>query len=100
MEAAGIDTPVQIFSNPVDALEQIKNEQDIDVLLVDNQMPVMSGLEFFGKYIEKATAKMPVLVLLTATYNRELAAMAKGIHPNIHLLEKPLNADKLKLILP
>ncbi len=47
------DAKCTAFSNPLEALEYISNQKDIDVLLTDYQMPQMNGFVLAKKVLEQ-----------------------------------------------
>lgn len=82
-------------SSPVEALNRIKDEH-FDLILVDQLMPELSGLEFIDRLKER-DIKTPV-ILMTAYGSLEDAvlAMKKGA---FHYITKPINFEELKIII-
>ncbi len=78
------------------AIARVK-EQAFDLVLMDNRMLKVSGLEALGK-IKAINSAIPVIIM-TAFSTIELAveAIRKGAYD---YLTKPLDFDKLKLIIP
>jgi len=78
------------------AIDRVK-EQAFDLVLMDNRMLKVSGLEALGK-IKAINSAIPVIIM-TAFSTIELAveAIRKGAYD---YLTKPLDFDKLKLIIP
>ena len=56
--------------NGVEALEKLAQEEGIDLILLDINMPVMSGLEFLGQ-ARKATAYKDIPVIIISTEGKE-----------------------------
>ncbi|WP_457641024.1 sigma-54-dependent transcriptional regulator [Persephonella sp.] len=86
---------VHTEKSPLSALDRISLE-NFDLILVDQLMPEISGLEFIDLLKEK-NDHIPV-ILMTAYGNLEDAvlAMKKGA---FHYITKPLNFDELKIII-
>ena len=52
--------------NGSDALDKLKNDSDIDVILLDIMMPIVDGIEFLKIYrSDKKNENVPVIVLST-----------------------------------
>lgn len=98
-------------ANPVE-LTRILDEQDVDLIFLDIQMPVVNGIEFI-----KMTRNLPMVIITTAypsyavesfqldvldylvkpiTFNRFFKAVSKAIDYK-HLLLKSASADLTKL---
>ena len=51
--------------NGADAIEKINEESDIDLVLLDWNMPVMDGLEFLIKNQNEGICSCPVMMMTT-----------------------------------
>lgn len=98
LESCGLPLHVNTFTNPHEALSFVRGENDISLLLVDNQMPGLSGYEFIQKVLENPDFTTQILVL-TATVRGEDDQKFKALNSNIMLLEKPLDPEAIKAIL-
>ena len=56
---------VVVASSGVRALALL-NERDFDLLVVDNRMPKLSGLELIRKVAESSDTQRPAIVMMTA----------------------------------
>ena len=86
--------------NGMEALKQIDKDNDIDLILLDVDMPVMNGLRFLEQYMGRETgADIPVIIISTLGKEKdikrglELGAAGYIIKPfepqNLHtLIEK------------
>jgi putative two-component system response regulator len=73
---------------------ELLKQRSIDLMLLDQGMSEISGLEFLGRIRAlPATANLPV-VFLTATVTKELIIKAKPLHP-AGFLVKPIKPDVL-----
>ncbi len=86
---------VDTLTSPLQALQHLK-EEAYDTILVDYQMPEMSGLEFIHR--AQALTKDVPLILFTAygAIPHAVEAVKEGAY---HYLTKPLNYDELKVVL-
>ena len=66
--------------NGAEALEIVREHPDLDVILLDWNMPVMDGLSFLKTLREKPLDKQPVVVMCTteADMSRIVEAMQAG----------------------
>ncbi len=80
--------------NGLDALDKLAQEEGIDLILLDINMPVMNGLEFLQR-IQKEPAYQPIPVIIISTEGKEedtirgLKMGAKGY------VKKPFQASEL-----
>ena len=78
--------------NGQEALKQY-NENNIDIILTDWNMPVMNGLEFVKK-IREQDKKIPILMITTEGGKSEvITALKSGVN---NYIVKPFNAEILK----
>ena len=66
-----------VFSNGRKALDYLECEKDVDVVFTDIRMPVMDGLEFLEKLLEKAID--PYKVILSAYDEFQYARDRKSV---------------------
>ncbi|MDR0762780.1 MAG: response regulator [Campylobacteraceae bacterium] len=78
-------------SNGLEALNILKREQDIDVVLLDIKMPVMDGIEFLANIRSQGLKNMPIIVL-TTDETKKYEALENGAHD---FLVKPLREPEL-----
>lgn len=73
-----------------------KNYKDIGLILLDWQMPKLSGLEFMQAALKvPATAKIPI-VMVTASGSDECQRQAREVNPSLAgYVVKPVNPSKL-----
>ncbi len=88
----GLDLKAE--TSPLKALDIISNE-NIDLVLIDQQMPELTGLEFI-EIIKERFPELPV-VLMTAFGDVEDAVKAIKLGA-LHYITKPINYDELKHI--
>ncbi len=97
IETSDIQAELVAYNNPLDALQTLEKES-IDVVIVDNQMPEISGHGFLEKLIDFRIAT-PTMIVLTASVHDELRLKYESLHPDILLWEKPLNVENLNSLL-
>jgi putative two-component system response regulator len=78
-------------SNGLEALNILKQEQDVDVVLLDIKMPVMDGIEFLANIRSQGLKNMPIIVL-TTDETKKYEALENGAHD---FLVKPLREPEL-----
>lgn len=101
MEALEAVSPAKYTAicNPVEALEKlIQKEIEPDVIFLDLNMPIMSGLEFLTAIKKKKDLKeIPVIIFSTSQLDDIIReAKAYGAHD---FISKPNNFNDLKKIL-
>jgi len=87
------------INDPVDALRRlVHNEIAPDVIFLDLNMPVMSGMEFLAEIKKKDTIKnIPVIIFSTSQFD-EIKRQAKN-HGAHDFISKPSDFNELKRIL-
>ena len=73
-----------------------KNYKDICLILLDWQMPKMSGIEFMQGVLKvPATAVIPI-IMVTASGSEECQKQAREVNPKLAgYIVKPVKAEKL-----
>ena len=67
-------------SNGLEALEKLKNNQDINLILLDMIMPIMDGSKFLDNlYSDNEWKKIPVIVL-TTDESKKHEVFEKGVY--------------------
>ena len=77
-----------------EALE-IMEKQAIDIIITDQRMPKMTGVEFLEKVLEKYPDPMRILLTGYADMNAVVDAVNKG--KIFHYLTKPWNEEELDM---
>ena len=78
--------------NGSDALDKLKNDQNIDLILLDIMMPVVDGIEFLKIFRSNmANSHIPVIVLSTDD-TRKTEVFDNGAND---FLRKPVKEDQL-----
>ena len=82
--------------NGQQALEELQSEH-FDVVILDINMPMMSGIEVAREYFLTPTINPPVFIAYSALNDKETAdnCLNTGFH---HFIEKPLTNEKLRLL--
>ncbi len=86
-----------VFSNGRKALDYLECEKDVDVVFTDIRMPVMDGLEFLEKLLEKAID--PYKVILSAYDEFQYARQAIRLGAQEFVLKPEITKEALKQIL-
>lgn len=78
-----------------DEAMKILSEQRVDVIVTDQRMPGMTGVEFLEKVLEKYPEPMRILLTGYADMNAVIDAVNKG--KIFHYLSKPWNEEELDM---
>ncbi len=99
MKLNGFGKRFMYASNGEDALKILKEKSDIDLAIIDNNMPVMTGLELLEIIRgEKQLRDMPI-VMITAQAEKEFVTNAAESEIDAYLL-KPITVKLLKDKIP
>ncbi len=81
-------------SNGVDAFEQLKQHEDVRLILLDWNMPEMNGIEFLREIkVRPVLSEIPVIMLTTESERRKMIeAIEAGAK---HYLTKPFQPETL-----
>src|SRR5258708_19329960 len=85
---------VTAMTNGFDAIDYVKEHYDVDVVLMDETMPGITGLETLAK-IKEANQQIPV-VLITKNETENLMDEAIGSQITDYLI-KPINPNQVFL---
>ena len=93
MKVLGYGEKFFIAHNGADALRLIK-EEDVDLLIIDWNMPIMNGVEVLERIREDEDLRDMPVIMVTAMANREMVAEAGESEIDAYLL-KPLTVKSL-----
>ena len=88
-------TPI-IATNGQEGLDKV-NQEKIDLVFSDVNMPVMGGLEMVGKIKENSDFKFLPIVMLTTESSPELKQKGKELGAKAWLV-KPFNQEKFSMV--
>lgn len=74
---------------------KILDENDIEIIITDQRMPGMTGVEFLESILEKHSEPMRILLTGYADINAVIEAVNKG--KIFHYLSKPWNEEELDM---
>jgi len=80
--------------NGMEALEKIAGEKDIQLFLVDINMPIMDGYTFVGKLREKEEYKYTPVVMVSTEAQKQDRKKAYEAGANCYFV-KPVKPDSL-----
>ena len=81
-------------ANGLEALEQIKRNPDVELLLVDWNMPVMNGMEFIQAVRAQRAYDAMRILMVTSEAQSEQVTQALNAGANEYLM-KPFSKDVL-----
>ena len=79
-------------TNGLDAINTLKTQQDINLVVLDIKMPVMDGIEFLTNIQSMAELKKIPIIVLTTDETRKHEALDKGA---FDFLVKPIREQEL-----
>lgn len=79
--------------NGADAIGELKNDPDFDVVLLDIIMPVMGGIDMLRVLRADDTLKQPPVIVLTTDETKKLEALDAGANG---FLMKPIREQDLR----
>lgn len=101
LEKGNAANEIVVFENGKTALEYLKdNDNKVDLILLDINMPLMNGwqfLEHYDKLDDKRKAKM--IIMLTSSAHCDDKKMVEKHGSVKKFINKPLVPDTIKLIL-
>ena len=88
---------LELIDNGFDCIEKIKNNEKYDLILMDDMMPKMSGVETLKKLKEISTFNIPTIAL---TANAISGMKEKYIEEGFdNYIAKPINRDELESVI-
>lgn len=88
-------TPLLLAENGQQALELLQQHPEVDLVLLDINMPVMNGLEFLEALGKQG--RLPGLPVIVVSTDGEEAQIEKGLAAGATAyLTKPFDAEKLR----
>lgn len=89
------DFKIFLAESGAEALEVLEKEKEIEIILTDQRMPQMTGIEFLVQAKEKFPDPMRLLITGYADINAVVDAINKG--QVFYYLTKPWNEDEVKI---
>lgn len=91
---SGLEIEVLIAVDGIDAFEKIKStDRQIDLILLDINMPRMNGHEFLANYKRDSSQPIPVVAVLTSSDQAQDREQALGYEFVQDYLLKPLGKN-------
>lgn len=93
------NTTIRPYNNATDAfyyLDSIKNENKSTLILLDLNMPEVSGWDFLDKLNEAGLKDNIVVIIITSSINSNDKLKAKLYSQVIQFMEKPLLVDNIE----
>ena len=97
LKKSGVQSDILQAENGEIALQMLgENYRDICLILLDWQMPIMSGLEFMEGVVKVPAVSHIPIVMVTASGSDENRKQARDVNPNLAgYVVKPYKADIL-----
>ncbi|MEI7508117.1 MAG: response regulator [Flavobacterium sp.] len=93
------NTTIRPYNNATDAfyyLDSIKNENKSTLILLDLNMPEVSGWDFLDKLNEASFKDNIIVIIITSSINSSDKSKAKLYSQVIQFMEKPLLVDNIQ----
>lgn len=88
-------TPLVLAENGQQALMLLQQHPDVDLVLLDINMPVMNGLEFLATL--RREGRVPGLAVIVISTDGEEAQIERGLAAGaVAYLTKPFDAERLR----
>ena len=85
---------VEEAENGAEGFARIEQGHSFDLVISDNQMPVMTGMEFIQRLAQRSYLSTHHLILYSGNLNPELEQQARDLGVSA-VLSKPYNFSKL-----
>ncbi len=97
LKGSGIKNEFLHAKSGEDAIKVLgTNYKDICLILLDWQMPEMSGMEFMEGVVKVPVVKFIPIVMVTASGTEENKKKARGVNPNLAgYIVKPYDPDSV-----
>lgn len=88
--------PVRLLGDPDQALRESGILDGVDLVLLDQRMPGMTGLNLLAFMFDRRPpgAKPPAVILVSALLSEDLRLQAAGLGV-VEVIEKPVNPERL-----
>ena len=96
LEKAVSNCVIVTFSNGKEALDYLEKGNEIDLALLDLNMPVMNGMQFLKKHNNLSSNKIKKIILFIEQKIENKFKQENGV---FLALQKPLNEEKIRMIL-
>lgn len=87
---------VEAFMNPLDMLDQLKENGQPDVIMADLMMPDMTGTELIDVLNERDVDAPVIIMTAHSSVQTAVDAMRRGA---FHYLQKPINLEEMRAVL-
>jgi putative two-component system response regulator len=92
LKKSGIVAEIIEAENGSDAIDILKTREDIDLVLLDIIMPIMSGLEMLQVAREDSNLRQVPIIMLTTDETKKAEALELGAND---FLMKPIRKEEL-----
>ncbi len=92
LNKSGLTQEIVLAMNGADAVDILKNRDDIDIVLLDIIMPVMNGIEAIKVIRADKNLKQVPIVVLTTDETKKTEALEVGANS---FITKPIRGDDL-----
>ena len=82
-------------SSATEALSLVSGGERFDAILCDLRMPLMNGIEFYGRLLEVAPAQAERMMFMTGDLDRA-AQIRREAPRSLGAIEKPFTPDELR----
>jgi len=100
-EQAKVCDEIIEFQNAEEGLDYLKNENEVSLILLDINMPIMNGWQFLEAYdqLDEKQKEAIIVVMLTSSINIDDQEKASKYHSVKKFIRKPISPELINEIM-
>ena len=100
-EQAKVSDDILEFQNAKEGLDYLKNENEVSLILLDINMPIMNGWQFLEAYdqLDEKQKEAIIVVMLTSSINIDDQEKASKYHSVKKFIRKPISPELINEIM-
>ena len=100
-EQAKVSDDILEFQNAEEGLDYLKNENEVSLILLDINMPIMNGWQFLEAYdqLDEKQKEAIIVVMLTSSINIDDQEKASKYHSVKKFIRKPISPELINEIM-
>ena len=100
-EQANLSDEILEFQNATEGLDYLKKENEVSLILLDINMPIMNGWQFLEAYeqLDEKQKEAIIVVMLTSSINIDDQEKASKYHSVKKFIRKPISPELINEIM-